>query len=119
MNLVRPGVLLRLEGAAILVAATALYWHSGDSWWLFALLLFAPDLSMVGYLAGPRIGAMTYNLIHTLTLAVACAALGVLLDQEWVSAVGLIWLAHIGLDRSIGYGLKYPTGFKETHLARV
>ncbi|HYH12359.1 MAG TPA: DUF4260 domain-containing protein [Thermomicrobiales bacterium] len=114
-----PSLLLRLEGAAILLAATALYWHSGNSWWLFALLIFAPDLSMLGYLAGSRIGAMTYNLLHTLTPAVTFAALGVLLDHHWIAAVGLIWLAHIGFDRLLGYGLKYPEGFKATHLARV
>lgn len=119
MKLMQPGILLRLEGAAILIGSIALYWHIGESWWLFALLLFAPDLSMLGYLAGSRAGAITYNLIHTLVPAVAIASIGVLTDERRIVAIGLIWLAHIGLDRLLGYGLKYPEGFKETHLSRV
>lgn len=114
-----PALLLRLEGAAVLVAATLLYWEHGGSWLLFALLFVAPDLSMIGYLAGPRVGAAVYNLFHTVTLPVVLAVVGLVGDQGWAVSVGLVWLAHLDLDRLVGYGLKSPEGFKKTHLARV
>jgi hypothetical protein len=114
-----PGILLRLEGAALLAAAVLLYREHDASWLLFAVLLFAPDLSMLGYLAGTRIGAVAYNIAHTTALPLALGVAGVLAGSDLAVALGLIWIAHIGLDRTIGYGLKYPEGFKETHLARV
>lgn len=119
MILTSPAHLLKIEGAAVLTSALLLYWEQGNSWLLFVLLLFAPDLSMIGYLSGSRLGAATYNLFHTVTLPVVAAVVGLLVDQGWAVSVGLTWLAHIGLDRLIGYGLKYPESFKETHLARV
>lgn len=114
-----PRVLLRVEGAAVAIAAIALYFHAGYPWWLLAALVLAPDLSLVGYLAGPVGGAVAYDAAHTYALPVVLAAIGVLADAEVAAQVGLIWLAHIGVDRAIGYGLKYPTGFKDTHLQRV
>lgn len=119
MSIARPALLLRLEGAAVLIGAVVLYWNLEASWLLFALLLFAPDLAMLGYLGGQRTGAAIYNLGHTSLLAIVLVVAGVLAEQSGMAAVGLIWLAHIGMDRMIGYGLKYPGGFKETHLARV
>ncbi len=114
-----PRVLLRVEGGAVAVAAIAVYFHEGYPWWLFVALVLAPDLSMVGYVGGVRIGAATYNAAHTYALPVVLAAIGVIAGAEVAVQVGLIWLAHIGIDRAIGYGLKYPTGFKDTHLQRV
>lgn len=114
-----PGVLLRLEGLAILAASTALYFRAGYSWWVFLLLLFAPDISALGYLAGPRIGSVAYNLAHTIVLPLAVGLAGWWLGQPVAVQVALIWLAHIGLDRALGYGLKYPDAFKNTHLQRV
>jgi hypothetical protein len=114
-----PRVLLHIEGLAIAVAAIGLYFHAGYPWWLLVVLALAPDLSAVGYVAGPRVGAMAYDAAHTLSLPVALAALGVLVGAETAVQVGLIWLIHIGVDRAVGYGLKYPTGFKDTHLQRV
>jgi hypothetical protein len=108
---------LRLEGAAVLVAAAALYAVVGASWLLFALLFLVPDLSLAGYAAGPRVGAIVYNVVHSyvgpvlLTAALAMAGLQ--------PAVALIWLAHIGFDRALGYGLKYSSGFSATHLGRI
>ena len=115
----QPARLLRLEGAAVLAGATLLYADLGASWLLFGLLMFAPDLSMLGYLAGSKVGAFTYNMAHTTLVPVTLAVLGVLLDQSGIVSVGLIWMAHIGLDRMIGYGLKYPEGFRQTHITRV
>jgi hypothetical protein len=114
-----PRVLLHAEGLAVAVAALALYFHAHYPWWLLVALVLAPDLSMVGYLAGSTIGAATYDAAHTYVLPVGLAAVGVIADADIAVQLGLIWLTHIGVDRAVGYGLKYPTGFKDTHLQRV
>jgi Domain of unknown function (DUF4260) len=114
-----PRVLLHAEGFAVAAAAIALYFHAGYEWWLLVALVLVPDLSMIGYLAGPTIGAAGYDVAHTYLLPIALAAIGVIANTEIAVQLGLIWLAHIGIDRAIGYGLKYPSGFKETHLQRV
>ena len=114
-----PRALLHLEGLVTAAAAVALYFHLGYPWWLFLLLILAPDLSMLGYLAGPSVGRATYDTLHTYAAPVALAALGLLADVDIAVQIGLIWIAHIGVDRAIGYGLKYRSGFKDTHLQRV
>jgi len=114
-----PRALLHLEGAVVAAAAIALYFHLGYPWWLFLVLILAPDLSMLGYAAGPSVGRATYDVAHTYAVPIALAVLGVLADADIAAQVGLIWTAHIGVDRAIGYGLKYRTGFKDTHLQRV
>jgi hypothetical protein len=114
-----PRALLHAEGLAVAVAAIALYFHADYPWWLLVALALAPDLSMVGYLAGSRIGAAAYDAAHTYALPVALAAIGVIVDGETAMQIALIWLTHIGVDRAVGYGLKYPTNFKDTHLQRV
>jgi hypothetical protein len=114
-----PRVLLHTEGLAVAVAAIALYFHAEYPWWLLLALVLAPDLSMVGYLAGPTVGAAAYDAAHTYVLPVALGAAGLVVGAETAVQVGLIWLAHVGVDRAVGYGLKYPTGFKDTHLQRV
>lgn len=114
-----PSWLLRLEGAVVAAAAIALYAYVDGSWWLFLALALVPDLSMLGYIAGPAVGAVAYDLVHTYALPVVLAAVGVLADAELAVQVGLVWITHIGIDRLLGYGLKYPSGFKNTHLQRV
>ena len=114
-----PRTLLHLEGLAVLVGSLALYFHAGYGWLLLGLLFLAPDLSMLGYLGGSRTGALTYDLVHTYVGPLALGLVGVLGDLDLATQLALIWLAHIGLDRLLGYGLKYPTGFKDTHLGRV
>lgn len=118
-SLSQPGLLLRLEGATILALSLLLYGQSNGSWLLFALLILAPDLSMLGYLAGNSMGATVYNIFHSYPLPVALAVYGWLSDNPIALQLGLIWLAYLGGDRLVGYGLKYPAGFKETHLGRV
>ncbi len=112
-----PRLLLRLEGLAVLVLAVALYARSGSSWWLFGALILAPDLALLGYFTSPRVGAIAYNALHTFlgpTVVIAfCRGAGT------GTAVALIWAAHIGMDRSIGLGLKYAAGFRFTHLGSV
>ena len=109
---------LQLEGALIAAFAVWGYAQTGASWTLFAVLLLAPDLAMLGYLAGTRAGALCYNLAHSYAAPAALAGLA-LAGQGGALPLALIWTAHIGIDRAIGYGLKYPTHFKDTHLGRV
>ena len=103
----------------MLAAALTLYFDAGFGWLLLLVLFLAPDLSMLGYLAGPRVGAATYDVAHTYALPVAVGAVGVVSETDLAAQLALIWIAHIGLDRVLGYGLKYPTGFRDTHLQRV
>lgn len=110
---------IRLEWVAVTVAAVAFYAMSGASWWLFALAILAPDLSMLGYLAGPRVGAIAYNALHILIVPVVLALAGYVFANSAATAVALIWIAHIALDRALGYGLKLSTGFQDTHLGRI
>jgi hypothetical protein len=119
MLLDQPRILLRAEGLAILGGAAVLYAEGDYSWLLFAILFLAPDLSFAAWAAGPRVGAAGYNVLHNLVLPIALGCYGVLADSRNAAAVSLIWLAHIGIDRALGYGLKYPTTFRDTHLQRV
>ena len=111
-----PAALLHLEGIAVVVAAVTLYAVGGYSWWLFALLILAPDLAMAGYAFGPKVGAVVYNIVHTYALPVALGVAGLLTGWSLALPLALIWMAHIGIDRTLGYGLKYADGFKHTHL---
>jgi hypothetical protein len=119
MKMSIPSILLRAEGAVLLAAAVAMFAREDASWWLFAALFFVPDLAMLGYVSGARTGAAVYNAAHSTVIALPLAVIGITTDQSWLTAIALIWLAHIGFDRVIGYGLKYPEGFRLTHLARV
>lgn len=112
-------LLVRLEWLAVFVAAIAFYAWLDASWWLFALLILAPDLSAAGYLAGPRVGAIAYNSVHTLVTPIILGALGLWLDSAWLLPVATIVLAHIAIDRALGYGLKLATGFQDTHMGRI
>jgi hypothetical protein len=114
-----PRVLLHAEGGAVAAAALALYFDAGYGWLVLLLLALAPDLSALGYLAGPRAGAASYDLVHTYVGPIVLGLVGVLGDVDWATQVALIWLTHIGVDRLVGYGLKYPTAFRDTHLQRV
>jgi hypothetical protein len=117
--LAKPGVLLRLEGAAFLAAVVYLYRVNGGSWWLFLALFLWPDLGMLGYLANVRLGARLYNLVHIAAIPVLMAVWSYATHQGGLLSFALIWLAHIEWDRAFGYGLKYPTFFKDTHLQHV
>ena len=114
-----PTTVLRIEGLALFGAATAAYVALGAPLWLFLLLALAPDLSMLGYLAGPRVGSRLYNLFHTTVAPITLGALGLLTGAALPVWIALVWAAHVGADRAVGYGLKYPTGFERTHLTRV
>ncbi|WP_096155037.1 DUF4260 domain-containing protein [Bacillus sp. FJAT-45066] len=112
-------LLLHLEGSFVLLASIYFYAHGSYSWLLFFILLFTPDISMVGYIVNNKIGALSYNLFHTYLVPIMLVIIGVIFKSEILIALSLIWFAHIGMDRMLGYGLKYPTHFKDTHLSRV
>jgi hypothetical protein len=114
-----PRLLLRLEGLAVVAAAVVLYFHEDFGWILFVALILAPDLSFAGYAFGPKVGAIAYDAAHTEILPVALGTVGLVAGSSGATKIALIWLAHIGADRLLGYGLKYPTAFKDTHLNRV
>jgi hypothetical protein len=109
-------MLLQLEGLMIGIAAILAFWLTGGSWWLFAVLILAPDLGMAGYAVSKAAGTWSYNALHTYTLPLLLGLAGLFVQSDITAAVALIWVAHIGLDRAIGYGLKYPSAFKHTHL---
>jgi hypothetical protein len=110
---------LRLEGAAAFATAIGLYAHVGFSWLALVILVLAPDLSMLAYLAGPRAGALAYNLVHTYALALPVALAGFAFGSPVALALALIGIAHIGFERMLGFGLKYASGFGDTHLSRI
>lgn len=112
-----PRTFLRIEGLAVLGLSLTTYFNLDGPIWLLVALALAPDLSMIGYLAGSRIGSLSYNLVHTYTSPLAVGALGAWTDIRVVLLVALIWGGHIGADRLVGYGLKFESGFKETHLS--
>jgi hypothetical protein len=112
-------ILLHIEGMAVLALCLYLYGSLQFSWLLFLFLLFLPDISMVGYAFNHKTGAKVYNVFHTYSLSILLVIAGVFLSNSTILAIGLIWTAHIGMDRMLGYGLKYPTNFKDTHLNRV
>ena len=114
-----PRLLLRLEGAALFALALFLYPKVDDSWVMFLGLVLAPDLSMAAYLAGPRVGALVYDAAHVTLGPIALAIAGFLYPAVLLIALALIWLAHIGIDRALGYGLKYDAGFRFTHLGGI
>jgi hypothetical protein len=108
---------LRLEGLACLALACVLYQAQGFSWLSFAKWFLLPDLAILVYLFGrPTAGMWAYNLTHSSVGAATAAVLGVVLGSALLLQVGLIWFAHIGFDRALGYGLKFPLGFRVTHL---
>ena len=108
--------MLRLEGLAVTAVSAALYARTGVSWWLFAALWLAPDLSMLGYLAGSCRGARVYNAIHSYVVPAVLGLSAYLLHEPIALAIALIWANHIGVDRLLGFGLKYGDGFRWTHL---
>ena len=117
--LIRPRWLLHLEGAFIFALALYFYRAGHFSWGWFALLFLIPDLFMLGYLVNVKWGATSYNLVHTLSGPILLLLISYLTAKPTPAPFVRIWLAHIGFDRMLGYGLKYPTKFKDTHLRHV
>ena len=111
--------LIRIEGLIVFLGALYFYHVLNASWWIFAILLLAPDLSMVAYLKDKETGAFTYNLVHNFALAALLIGSGLFTENTLLTSLGLILTAHIGVDRFLGFGLKYATDFKDTHIQRL
>ena len=114
-----PRTMLRLEGLALFLGMTLLYGVWDGSWWIYAALFLAPDLSFLAYFGGPRFGALMYNAAHSYMVPMALMTVGFTMAEPLVLSIAMIWLAHIGFDRALGYGLKYASGFTFTHLGRI
>ncbi len=112
-------ILLRLEGLTLFASMVGLYAIGGGSWWLFAVLFLVPDVSFAAYLAGREAGAFIYNTAHSYLAPVALLTAGFVSADSLTLSIAMIWLAHIGIDRALGYGLKYEAGFSFTHLGRI
>ena len=111
--------LLRLEGLTLFAGMTVLYAVWDGSWWVYAILFLVPDLSFAAYLAGPQVGAIVYNAAHSYLAPVTLMITGFAITSPLILSIAMIWLAHIGIDRALGYGLKYSSGFTFTHLGRI
>jgi Domain of unknown function (DUF4260) len=111
-----PKLLLRIEGAVLFAASIVVFALQGQQWWLYPALLLVPDIFMLGYLRNTKLGAITYNLGHSYPAAALVTLLGFVAASPLTVALGAIWFGHIGWDRMFGYGLKYATSFKHTHL---
>ncbi|MEC3884822.1 DUF4260 domain-containing protein [Halobacillus sp. HZG1] len=112
-------VLLYMEGAFVFLASLYFYQQNDFSWLAFVFLLLIFDISMLGYLVNERVGAVVYNLSHSYVLPLLLIVAAIAASLDGLLMISLIWMAHNGMDRMFGYGLKYPTGFKDTHLQRI
>ena len=110
---------VKLEGLLILIASSLVYTELGYSWKMFCILFFLPDISLAGYLLGKRCGAITYNIFHSYISPITLAIITYKIEYYQMNYVILIWIAHIGFDRCLGFGLKYASGFRYTHLGFV
>jgi hypothetical protein len=111
--------IIRLEGLIVFLLAIGFYYVNEFSWLLFILLLFVPDVGMFGYAINNKVGAYVYNLFHTYSIPLILIGVSMFMKIDVLLLIGLIWTAHIGMDRVLGYGLKYSTGFKHTHLGEL
>lgn len=109
-------IILHLEGLTVFIGSMLVYGMIDYSWWLFVILLLAPDLSILGYLKNERVGAYVYNIFHTYVLAFLVIGTGYFMEMKLLIGLGVIWISHIGMDRMFGFGLKYTDGFQSTHL---
>lgn len=115
----QPRVFLRIESCALAIAASIAFSRTGQSWWLFAILILVPDLSMLAYLTGPHQGARVYNAVHIYVGPLVLGGAAFLAASSIALAIALVWAAHIGIDRMFGFGLKYPAAFAATHLGLI
>ncbi len=111
--------ILKLEAVAFFIAAVWEYYLVGASWWMFIVLLLVPDLFMVGYAKNSKVGATIYNIGHTYVAPLLLLLVGWFFHADALYPIGIIWFAHISMDRMLGYGLKHDTHFKDTHLGTI
>lgn len=115
----KPRWFLRADGLVVLAISLGAFWLTNQPWWLYPLVLFAPDVTMAGYLRGNRFGASCYNIGHSYPAPALTITAGWLITSHLAVAIGVIWFGHVGLDRALGFGLKYDEGFDFTHLGRL
>lgn len=114
-----PKRILQIESALFFLISLYLFSLREQSWLIFILLLFTPDISMIGYLKNKKIGTIVYNLIHNYVLAIVLVILGNFTPHDWMVTLGIILFAHVSLDRALGFGLKYKSDFKDTHIQKL
>jgi hypothetical protein len=114
-----PRMFLRVEGAVLMAASVVGFAATDRSWWLVPAVLLLPDIFMTGYARSRRFGALTYNLAHSYPAPAVLGAVGLWNGSPLVQALALVWFAHIGMDRALGYGLKHEDGFMHTHLGII
>lgn len=112
-------LLLHIEGFVVFISSLLFFHYLNYNWLLFLVLLFVPDVSILGYLLKKKIGSIAYNIFHSYVLPLVLLAFSVSYNYGIGIQISLIWFSHIGMDRAIGFGLKYPTRFKDTHLGKV
>jgi hypothetical protein len=112
-------IFLVLESVVIFLGSFLIYLLLGGNWIIFLVLLFSPDIFMVGYLKNSRIGSIIYNIGNVYAWAIVSIIIGILIDFNLLILFSLIWMAHIIMDRAMGYGLKYPSDFEDTHMQRI
>lgn len=112
-------IILKLEELAMMFLALYLFSLLDFNWWIFAALFFSPDIGILGYLINPKFGAFTYNLLHHKAIAIMLYFIGIFLNMPVLMLAGLVIFAHSSFDRILGYGLKYPNNFKNTHLGTI
>lgn len=110
---------LKAEGLCVLILSVLLYWRSESSWWMFIALLLIPDLAMLPYLLNPKVGSLSYNIVHSYLLPLGMATVAIAIYRVGILPFLCIWTAHIGMDRFLGYGLKYSRSFGSTHLGAL
>lgn len=111
--------LIKLEEVAMFGFSIVLFSMTSFAWWWYPILILTPDIGMIGYLAGSKVGAFTYNLFHHKAVAILILCLGWFFGSFWLELIGIILFGHSSLDRILGYGLKYLDSFKHTHLGRI
>jgi hypothetical protein len=111
--------IIALEEVAMLVLSVVLFNKLSFAWWWYLALILAPDLCMLGYAVNTRVGAIAYNLFHHKAVAIVVYIAGLFLKNEIVQMIGLILFGHSSMDRMLGYGLKYPDSFQNTHLGLI
>ena len=110
---------IQLEELGLLLLGIYFFSLLNYQWWWFLVLILVPDFSMIGYVFGSKAGASSYNLFHHRGIAVLVYLAGIYFHQNEIQLAGVILFSHSSFDRMLGYGLKYETGFKYTHLGLI
>ncbi|UUX33736.1 DUF4260 domain-containing protein [Fundicoccus culcitae] len=115
----KPALIIKLEFLSLLALTIFGYWYFNYAWWPFFVFLLLPDILMLGYMINPKVGSLVYNLGHTLSIPTLIFMIFILQGNRLMIQIALIWMAHICADRFLGFGLKYPSDFKDTTIQRL